>query len=138
MPWVKHPHRGGSKIPKAVQEATRRRILAYAQKRYAGKFARLDIRFRGPFCYIDAYREPDLPPGRPPKVFNETRAQMRERLRNTPLHLCRLRYFAYESKWSVAFFAYSNEKYSPCTFESGSFYGTPEEGFEVGAVYLQN
>ena len=33
--WVYDPHGGGVKIPEAVKERTRRRILAYA---YAGKF----------------------------------------------------------------------------------------------------
>ena len=30
MPWVYDPHSGGVKIPPAVQERTRQRILAYA------------------------------------------------------------------------------------------------------------
>ena len=60
----------------------------------------------------------------------------RERLRTTPLHLCRLRYCG-KDEWSVAFFTYSHMKYEPCVFESGSFYGTPEEGLDVGAVYLK-
>ena len=29
------------------------------EKHYKGGFTRLDIRFRGAFCYIDAYKEPD-------------------------------------------------------------------------------
>jgi hypothetical protein len=37
----------------------------------------------------------------------------------------------------VAFFSYSSEEYEPCAFGSGGFYGTPEEGLDVGAVYLQ-
>jgi hypothetical protein len=52
------------------------------------------------------------------------------------MHLCRLRYCG-RAQWSVAFFAYSSERYEPCAFESGSFFGTPEEGLDVGAVYLQ-
>jgi hypothetical protein len=56
-------------------------------------------------------------------------------MRSTPLHLCRLRHFA-EDRWSLAFFTYSNEKYTPCVFRNGSFFGTPEEGFDVGATYL--
>lgn len=60
-----------------------------------------------------------------------------ERLRNTPLHLCRLRYFGDEEKWSMAFYTYSREKYEPCVFDTGSFHGTPEEAFETAAVYLR-
>jgi hypothetical protein len=61
-----------------------------------------------------------------------------ERLRNVPTHLCRLRYLGpYRTAWSVAFFTYSHERYEPTFFENGELEGTPEEGFEVGAVYLQ-
>jgi hypothetical protein len=61
---------------------------------------------------------------------------MRQRLLNTPLHLCRLRYFGDEDRWSLAFFTYSHERYEPCVFDSGEFHGTPEEALDVGAVYL--
>ncbi|PYO57360.1 MAG: hypothetical protein DMD83_09565 [Candidatus Rokuibacteriota bacterium] len=37
----------------------------------------------------------------------------------------------------MAFYTYSNERYEPCTFPNGTFHGTPEEAFDVGAVYLQ-
>ena len=56
--WVYDPHSGGVKIPKAVQERTRYRIIAYAEKNFSGKFARIDVRFRGALCYVDAYTEP--------------------------------------------------------------------------------
>ena len=138
MPWVRDPHSGGVKIPKGVQERTRQRIVKYAEKKYKGKFIRLDIRFRGPLCYIDAYKKPNLPRGWPPKDWGETRAEMIERVGNTPVHLCRLRYFGNEDEWSLAFFTYSNEKYSPCTFHNGSFFGTPEQAFDIGAGYLHD
>jgi hypothetical protein len=44
-----------------VQERTRGRILADAEEYYAGKFTRIDVRFRAQFCYVDAYVEPDVP-----------------------------------------------------------------------------
>jgi len=53
------------------------------------------------------------------------------------MKLCRLRHFT-EDRWSVAYFSYSNMKYDPCVFENGFSQGTPEEGFEVGAMYLEN
>ena len=59
-----------------------------------------------------------------------------ERGRTLPLHLCRLRYFGNENAWSMAFYTYSNEKYEPCVFNTGSLHGTPEEAFETGAIYL--
>ncbi|MCX7047008.1 MAG: hypothetical protein NTX50_16155 [Candidatus Sumerlaeota bacterium] len=137
MPWVYDPHSGGVKIPKAVQERTRQRILAHAEKNYRGSYLSLDIRFRGALCYIDAFEEPDVPSDWPPPHWGETREQALQRLRSTPIHLVRLRYFA-EDRWSVAFFTYSNEKYEPSMFPSGSFHGTPEEAFDIGATYLQD
>ena len=56
-PWVYDPHSGGVKIPERVKARTKQRILAYAEKHYAGKYIRIDVRFRNYFCYIDAYTE---------------------------------------------------------------------------------
>jgi hypothetical protein len=137
-PWVFDPQSGGVKVPPKVQERTRQRILAYAEKHYTGKYNRLDIRFRGPFCYIDAYTEPDVPANWPPRGWpgkKQTRQERIEELRNVPLHLCRLRYFA-EDRWSLAFYTYSHERYEPCVFDNGEWFGTPEEAFKIGAVYL--
>ncbi|MDP2788891.1 MAG: hypothetical protein Q8O46_02455, partial [bacterium] len=66
----------------------------------------------------------------------ETKEKYLKRLSETPTHLCRLRYFGDDEEWSLAFYTYSNEKYEPCVFMNGSFYGTPEEGFDIGATYL--
>jgi hypothetical protein len=70
--------------------------------------------------------------------MRETREEYIERRRNIPGHLCRLRYFGNEEAWSLAFYTYSHEKYQPCVFHNGDFHGTPEEAFEIGAVYLGN
>jgi hypothetical protein len=56
-----------------------------------------------------------------------------ERLRDTPIHLCRLRYRGDEEHWGFAFFAYSSEKYELSVFPSGQFFGKPEDAFEVSA-----
>lgn len=134
-PWVFDPHSGGVKIPEKLKEQTKQRILAHAEKHYAGRYTRLDIRFKNQFCYIDAYTEPAMPRGRWTDK-TETREQQLERLRSTPTHLCRLRHCGLE-RWSLAFYTYSHERYEPCVFASGEFLGTPEEGFDIGAVYLQ-
>ena len=105
-------------VPAAQYEAlerTRRRLLAHAEKHYAGRYTRLDIRFSGVFCYLDAFITPTD---------------------DAPLHLCRLRHFT-EDSWSVAFYTYSHEKYEPTFLASGEDCGTPEDGLDVGAVYLQ-
>lgn len=124
--WVFDPDSGGVKIPESAKEQTKRRILAHAEKHYAGRYARLDVRFKGALCYVDAYIEPDTR-GSPWKATRETREQFVERLRAAPTHLCRLRYFG-PDRWSVAFFTYSHERYEPSFFASGEQFGTPEEG----------
>lgn len=124
-------------IPQAIRQRTEQRISDYAASRYAGKFTRLGIRFRGALCYIDAYTEPEAPSRGLLRALGETRQEYLDRVREVPLHLCRLRYFGNEAAWSMAFFTYSNERYEPCTFPNGSFYGTPEGAFEVGAAYLR-
>ncbi len=137
MIWVRDPNAGGVRIPKNAQERIRKRILNYAEKNYKGKYTRLDIRFRNVFCYIDDYVEPYVPPDFPPPDFPESREEYIARLRNAPTHLCRLRHYT-EDRWSVAFYKYSDMKYELCVLDNGDFYGTPEEGFDVGAVYLEN
>jgi len=47
------------------------------------------------------------------------------RLRNTSLHLCRLRYFG-DDKWGFAVYTYSNEKYELATYPEGGFFGKPD------------
>ena len=106
MPWILDPHSDGTKISPTAQAATRRRILAHAVRHYAGRYTRIDVRFKGAFCHIDAYREPVVATNFPPAGWPETRDERIERLRNTPTHLCRLRHFNRE-RWSVAFYTYS-------------------------------
>jgi len=132
--WMIDAHSGGKKITESLKVETRQRILAHAEKHYAGRYTRLEIRFKSSLCYIDAYIEPDTR-GSPWKVTKETREQFLERLRSTPTHLCRLRNFG-PDRWSIAFFTYSHERYEPTFFQSGAPFGTPEEGLDVGAVYL--
>ena len=76
-----------------VRLQTEQRIRSYAEAHYSGKFIRLDIRFRVPLCYVDAYVEPGEPAPEQLRSLGETREHFLERLRNAPLHLCRLRYF---------------------------------------------
>jgi hypothetical protein len=77
--WVYDPHSGGVNIPDTVRRQIKQRILAYAEEHFAGRYTRIDVRFRGKFCYIDAYTEPQLSPGWPPEDYPETREQMIER-----------------------------------------------------------
>jgi hypothetical protein len=134
--WVYTPHLGGRTIPPAVRERTERRIVEHGQRRYLGRYTRLGVRFKGALCYIDAFVEPDPPTRRQLQGLGETRGEYLERRRGLPIHLCRLRYFGNDNTWTLAFFTYSNERYSPCVFPSGSEHGTPEEALDVGAIYL--
>jgi hypothetical protein len=113
--WVFDPHSGGVNIPPAVRARTVKRIEKYAAKHYV---------------------EPEKPSAKLLKVTGETWEQFLERLRSAPIHLCRLRHFA-EDRWSMAFFTYSHERYEPSVFANGSFHGSPEEAFELAAMYLR-
>lgn len=132
--WVYSPHTGGKSVPLHVKMRTEQRIRDYAAKRYAGKFTRVGVRFHGALCYIDVYTEPDLPAGMKPPG-GETRAEWVERLRNTPTHLCRIRYFGNEDRWSFAWYTYAHEKYEPSFLVTGDDHGTPEEAFETSALF---
>ena len=138
-PWIYNPHVGGRIIPPLARMRTEQRIRRYAEAHYGGQFSRLDIRFHGQFCYIDAYTEPaPLPGDWPPGDWPETREEYLERLRSTPTKLCRLRYFGGEDRWGFAFYTYSNERYELSVFPSGGFLGPPEEAFGVAAgAYLR-
>lgn len=114
--WVYDPQSGGQKIPPDVQKQTYDRIMAHARKIRPKQADSLRIHFKSHFCYIDFLE----------KVSGRT----------VPMQLCRLRYFGKPDEWSMAFFTYSHEKYEPCLFASGKWLGTPEESFEIGAVYL--
>jgi hypothetical protein len=39
--------------------------------------------------------------------------------------------------WTVAFYTYSHERYEATYFPNGEVHGTPEEAFDLGAIYLQ-
>jgi hypothetical protein len=89
-----------------------RRILDYANRSCAGKFTRIEVSFRGAFCYIDAYLEPGV-----------------------LTHLCRIRYGGSEDRWSFALYTYAHEKYEPSLLMTGGHQGTPEEAFETSALF---
>ena len=124
------------KVPAQVRARTEARLRAHAGAHYAGKVARLSIRFHGQLCYVDVYQEPGEPSRSLLRALRETREQYLRRLRSTPLHLCRLRYFGNENGWSLAFYTYSSERYEPSVFQDGSAHGTPEAALDLAAGYL--
>ena len=136
--WNDDPHSGGVKIPEKKKEKITKRIIDYVEKHYSGKYTRIDVRYKTHFCYIDAYVKPFVPEDYDTSLFSESREDRIERMSKTPFHLCRLRYKGDDEKWSMAFYTYSHNKYEPSIFDNGSFYGTPEEGFQSSAIYLDD
>lgn len=135
--WVYDTQSEGVNIPDKIKPRIRKRILDHANKHYSGRFNRIDVRFRGKFCYIDAYTEPFVSEDDYDQdLFGESSEEHTTRLRNTPTHLCRLRYFGDEDRWSMAFYTYSHEAYEPCFFVTGNWEGRPEEAFDTSSVYL--
>src|SRR3989304_8962383 len=132
--WVFNPHSGGLPIPSSVKRMTVERLRKHAADKYKGLYSRIDIRFHGALCYMDAFKEPREPDKKLLRINNETREEYLDRMRSYPIHLGRIRYFG-SDKWSYAFYTYSNERYEPATF-GGEWFGTPEEAFDIGARYL--
>ena len=135
--WAFDPHSGGNAIPERVKLNTKARLETHGVKHYAGKYERLEVRFRGALCYIDAYKEPTK---ELMDYWRKSGMDVQDAIgqyRKRPTHLGRLRYFDV-NRWSYAFYTYSNERYEPTIFPSGDFFGTPEEAFDIGARYLHN
>lgn len=125
----------GKGIPEATRIRTERRILDFAAQNYPGKFTRIDVRFRGAYCYIDVYTEPDLSRAFHPHA-GETREQWIEEQRNIPTHLCRLRYSGDENRWVFDWYTYAHERYEPSFLITGDYQGTPEEAFATSALWF--
>ena len=138
MPYSRQqdPDRGGVKITESVKQRIRKRIMEYAEINLAGRYTKLDIFFRDKFCYVDAFTEPEeLLVEDWPADFPETREEHIERMRNTPTHLCRLRYYGDKDDWGLAFFSYAHNKYETSVFPNGKFFGTPEKAVEAAAGF---
>ena len=132
--WVYDPHRGGRPIPAAVRRQVEGRLRSYAERRFAGLYRDLDVRFRGQFCYVDLYLDPGpLPEEWPPPAWSESREEALARLRATPLHLCRLRHLGGGDRFSFAFYSYASERYEPSALATGDLVGSPEDALEVCA-----
>jgi hypothetical protein len=133
--WVFNPQTGGKKISPPAQEAVKERILEHAKRNYSGKHKRIEVKCRGALCYIDVFQEPDVVKECPAASMGESRQHIIDHLRQIPIHLCRLRHFGAD-RWTLAFYTYSRERYEPCIFPNGEWFGAPEDGFDIGAQYL--
>ena len=133
--WVFSPHTGGSKIPPALQLDTRTRIERYAERHYADLYTRIDVTFRGALSYVEAFTEPTAPTRGLLQSLGESLDEYLARLRETPVRLCRIRYFAGRDLWSMALYSYSSERYEPCILPTGEYCGTTEECFALAASF---
>jgi hypothetical protein len=117
-------------IPEQMRVALRTRLERHARDRWGEHCHAIDVRFRGPFAYVDVLQKngshlPDTP------------AETRDLIDATPTRLCRLGYLGSPESWAFAFYKYSDEIYEPSFLPSGAFEGTPEEAFDCAAgVYL--
>ena len=111
MPWVLSSSSGGIKIPPSAYTEISTRVSAYASSRPWNSSHKLQLRFKGQFCYVDSVEKD-----------------------GTICPLGRLRYFQME-KWGLALYTYSNERYEPCLLPKGMF-GSLEEVISVCEFYL--
>ena len=133
LEWIIDPHSGGRPISNQLRLEIKHRLQQYADTHHKGRFERLDITFRKQFCYLGFFR-PIPPPDYEP--FRMTFDEYIEHIKTHPIKMCRLRHFDTE-RWSCSFFTYSSETYKPCILPSGEFFGTVEDGFEIGASHFQ-
>ena len=109
--WCIDPHSGGTKIPPEHYNQISAQAAAHEAKQEWYPDYKLKLRFKGQFCYLDAYEKGQK-----------------------PFPIGRLRYF--EDDWSLAFFAYSSESYKPCIFDDGEWFGSLEDAIDVCSMYL--
>lgn len=112
--WCFDPHGGGVQISPMVQKIITARINNYEVKQSWYPHYQLKIRYKGQFCYLDASKNDD----------------------DNFFPIGRLRHFN-EDQFSLAFYTYSNEKYSPCTFSNGNWFGSIEDAIDICSVYLE-
>lgn len=110
--WCRDPHSGGVKIKPELYEVINEQLNAHAKKQKWHPQYQILLRFRGQFCYLDASKEGG-------RLFP----------------IGRLRYFG-PTEWTLGFYTYSNERYSPSVFRNGKWYGTFEDAVDICAFYL--
>ena len=118
-------------IPEPVRRTLTDRLETYARTAWGERCARVDIRFRSDYAYIDAFE-------RNPWIRPDASEEEQERIQQTPTKLCRLTWMGDLDSWEFAFYKYSDERYEPSISLDGSFGGSPEACFDTAAqVYLR-
>ena len=101
--------------PPSTKTSLGQRLAARAHERWPA-LAKVEVRFRGQFAYIDGH----LPDGE-------------------VLPLCRLRYSGSASSWGFAIYRASNDDYQASYLPSGVSSGTPEEALDCACgLYLND
>jgi hypothetical protein len=118
-------------IPELARRMLTDRLETHARTAWDERCARVEVRFRGEYAYIDAFEsDPWFSPG--------ATEEEKERIRQTPTKLCRLAWTGDPDSWEFAFYKYSDERYEPSISLDGSFAGPPESCFDTAAqLYLQ-
>jgi len=112
MPWIKDNSPDEEKISVKDYEKIKKQIEAYSTKKSWHNSHKLQLRFKGKFCYVDDLeKDGSVSP------------------------LGRLRYYG-TNKWSIDFFTYSDERYKPCALRNGSLIGSIEKCIDVCEIYL--
>jgi hypothetical protein len=118
-------------VPESVRRDLQDRLERHARTAWSERCARVEVRFRGEYAYVDAF-ESD------PWVRPDVREEGKERIRQTPTKLCRLTWISDPDPWVFAFYKYSDERYEPSITLDGSFEGSPETCFDTAAqAYLR-
>ncbi|TYT61632.1 hypothetical protein FYC77_12235 [Natrialba swarupiae] len=118
-------------IPTIERQKLGDRLETHARTAWDERCARVDVRFRGEYAYIDALEsDPWIAPSVP--------EEEKERIRQMPTKLCRLTWTGDPDSWGFAFYKYSDDRYEPSISLDGSFAGSPESCFDTAAqLYLQ-
>jgi len=118
-------------IPEIARRQLTDRLETHARTAWGERCARVDVRFRGEYAYIDALE-------RDPWISPTVTEQEMELIRETPTKLCRLTWTGDTDSWGFAFYKYSDRRYEPSISLDGSFAGSPESCFDTAAqLYLQ-
>lgn len=118
-------------IPEAIRRDLKNRLERHARTAWNERCARVDVRFRGEYAYVDVLEND-------PWVMPDASEEEKERIRQTPTKLCRLAWTGDPDSWGFAFYKYSDERYEPSITLDGSFAGTPETCFDTAAqAYLR-
>lgn len=99
--------------PESTKASLTSRLNTHARHHWP-QLARVDVRFRAGFAYIDG-RLPD----------------------GTTIKLCRLRYGGSASRWGFAIYRASHDDYEDSVLPAGTFVGTAEDALDCAAsLYL--